>query len=281
MSFVVRKLLVVLIAVLMLAGCGRAGPLASGPERVVVQGIDLGRFPIALYRPEQMLGPAPTIVFLPGLMAPPSQYESYARALASRGFVVAVRGWYGPFTSDATLQRDASFIADQLVASGLADAGRLGVAGHSRGAKNAVGVAAVDERFHAVVALEPDDQGDTSVVHGALASLKAPLLLIGAELAWRGWQVCSPRAHNYQRFFERAPRGTVELTLRGADHVQVMDDPEFPGQQICRVGTADSGKVLKLARRALVGFFTQHLEDERPEDLALGTDGSLRVKETD
>ena len=49
---------------------------------------------IALYKPVDVTLKSPAIVFLPGLMAPDDQYESYARALASRGFVVAVRGWY-------------------------------------------------------------------------------------------------------------------------------------------------------------------------------------------
>ncbi len=254
-----------------------AGP---GPEMVTAGGMDIGRFAIVLYRPARMERPAPAVVFLPGLMAPEFQYESYARDLASRGFVVAVRGGYGPFRSDAELRDDASFIADWLVASGLVDPARLGVAGHSRGAKDAVWAAAVDIRFRAVVALEPDDQGPISVIHVALGALHAPLMLIGAQVAWRGWDVCCPRDHNYERFFEQAPAGTVEVMLRNADHVQVMDDPDFPGQRICRVGTADSFTVRTLARRALVAFFAEHLQGAPAADLALGDDGTLRVKTT-
>ena len=253
--------------------------LASpGPEVVTGEGLDLGRVSIALYRPTSLHGRAPAVVFLPGLMAPEWQYESYARDLASRGFVVAVRGGYGPFESEVVLKNDASFIAEWLVGKGLADPSRIGVAGHSRGAKDAVWAAADDARFRAVVALEPDDQGDVTVAKGAIKKLRAPLLLVGAEVAWRGWQICCPREHNYQRFFERAPAGTVELTLRDADHVQVMDNPDFPGQQICRVGTADSFVVRTLARRAFVGFFTQHLAGGPAPDLHLGADGSVRIK---
>ncbi len=251
---------------------------APGPQRVSAAGIDLGRVSVVLYRPEHLETRAPAVVFLPGLMAPEKQYESYARDLASRGFVVAVRGGYGPFMSEPALKHDASFIAEWLVSSGLADAARIGVAGHSRGAKDAVWAAAEDSRFHAVVALEPDDQGSVSVVRGPLVKLKAPLMLIGAEVAWRGWQICCPREHNYQRFFERAPAGTVEITLRNADHVQVMDDPDFPGQQICRVGTANSFTVRTIARRALVSFFSEHLANAPHVQLALGEDASMRVK---
>jgi dienelactone hydrolase len=251
---------------------------APGPALVTGEGLDIGRVSIALYRPAHMTGRAPAVVFLPGLMAPEWQYESYARDLASRGFVVAVRGGYGPFMSEVVLKNDASFIAQWLVGKGLADPSRIGVAGHSRGAKDAVWAAADDARFRAVVALEPDDQGDVTVARGAIKKLHAPLLLVGAEVAWRGWQICCPREHNYQRFFERAPKGTVELTLLSADHVQIMDNPDFPGQQICRVGTADSLVVRTLARRAFVDFFAQHLDGAAPTELHLGKDGSLRVK---
>ena len=67
-------------------------------------------------------------------------------------------------------------------------------------------------------------------------------------------------ATNYLRFFERAPAGTVELTLRDADHVQMLDEPDRFGYGICRNGTADSRQVRIVARRATVGFFLQHLQ---------------------
>jgi len=293
------RLLPFLVLALPFVGCVRFGQLATGPgarlasdaqfltagdlarpgpDAVVAEGLDLGRVSVVVYRPRTFRGRAPAVVFLPGLMAPEWQYESYARDLASRGMVVAVRGGYGPFRSDAELARDASLLADWLVASGLGDPKRMGVAGHSRGGKDAVWAGAVDPRFRAVVALDPDDQGPVSVVHGALRLLQTHLLLIGAELAWRGWQICCPREHNYRRFFDAAPPGTIELELRGADHVQLMDSPDFPGMQVCRVGTADSRTVRTLARRALVSFFLEHLEGVRERPLALGANGSLRVK---
>jgi hypothetical protein len=84
--------------------------------------------------------------------------------------------------------------------------------------------------------------------------------LIGAEVAWRASSVCAPLATNYLRFFEQAPTGTVELTLRDADHVQMLDAPDRFGYGICRSGTADSRQVRITARRATVGFFIQHLK---------------------
>jgi dienelactone hydrolase len=215
---------------------------------------------VVLYKPTMPQTHAPAIVFLPGRMATDDQYESYARALASRGFVVAVRSWYSLFRTDLELAHDAKVIADWLIQAQEVDSRKIGIAGHSMGGKDAVLAAAKYGGFAGVVAIDPDDNGNVSVVHGLLVSLKAPLLLIGAEVAWRASSVCAPLATNYLRFFERAPAGTVELTLRDADHVQMLDEPDRFGYGICRSGTADSRQVRITARRATVGFFVQHLQ---------------------
>lgn len=238
-----------------LAGPGPL-PVVSTRITVIDQG---GNLPVALFQPSHSPGHAPAIVFLPGRMAPDDQYESYARALASRGFIVVVRGWYSLFTSDIELARDASILADWLIRTQGVNPKKIGIAGHSMGGKDAVLAAAYYGVFASVVAIDPDDNGHVSVVHGLLAKLQAPLLLIGAEVAWRASRVCAPKATNYLRFFERSPPGTVELTLRDADHVQMLDEPDRFGYGICRCGTADSRQVRNTARRATVGFFVQHL----------------------
>jgi len=215
---------------------------------------------VVLYKPARSHTRAPAIVFLPGLMATDDQYESYARALASRGFVVAVRRWYSLFRSDFELAHDAKVIADWLVQVQGVDSKKIGIAGHSMGGKDAVLAAAKYGVFACVVAIDPDDNGKVSVVHGLLTRLQAPLMLIGAEVAWRASNVCAPLKTNYLRFFERAPAGTIQLTLRNADHVQMLDKPDRFGYGICRCGTADSRKVRIMATRATVEFFQQHLQ---------------------
>ncbi|MFA6162773.1 MAG: hypothetical protein WC685_05005 [Methylobacter sp.] len=238
-----------------------AGPGLQQVDATRVEVLNQGEsLEVVLYKPARPQTPAPAIVFLPGRMATDDQYESYARALASRGFVVAVRSWYSLFKSDLELAYDAKVIADWLIQDQGVDPRKIGIAGHSMGGKDAVLAAAQYGGFASVVAIDPDDNGNVSVVHGLLASLKAPLLLIGAEVAWRASSVCAPLATNYLRFFERAPAGTVELTLRDADHVQMLDEPDRFGYGICRSGTADSSQVRITARRATVGFFVQHLQ---------------------
>ena len=234
-----------------------------GPMEVISTRINVDHqgetISVTLYQPRYTQAAAPAIVFLPGRMATDDQYESYARALASRGFVVAVHGWYSLFVTDLELARDAEVLADWLVTKQGVDANKMGIAGHSMGAKDAVLAATKSGLFNSVVAIDPDDNGRVSVVRSYVALLKAPLLLIGAEVAWQAASICAPKKTNYQRFYEQAPAGTVELTLKGADHVQMLDDPDRFGYGICRCGTADSKQVRIIARRATIGFFMQHL----------------------
>lgn len=241
------------------------GDLAGlGPQQIISTRMTIDHhgeeLSVALYQPAHAPLNSPAIVFLPGLMAPDDQYESYARALASRGFIVAVRGWYSMFTTDIELAHDANLIADWLISTQNIDPKKIGVAGHSMGGKDAMLAASRYGVFASVVAIDPDDNGKLSVAHGGLISLmRAPLLLIGAEVAWQASSVCAPKENNYQRFFEQSPPGTIELTLRDADHVQMLDEPDRFGYGICRCGTADSRQVRITARRATVGFFIQHL----------------------
>jgi hypothetical protein len=239
-------------------------PAAPGPFPVAAYGANIGDsaadgFPVVVYWPANQRGPLPAVVFLPARSAPESQYESYGRALASHGFVVAVRGWYSFFRTDPELAEDARAIARWLIGRRLAEAQHIGVAGHSMGGKSSILAALADERFAAVVAIDPDENGHTKVARGPIERLKAPLLVLGMELAYKAFRLCATPDGNYRSFFAHAPPGTIELTMLGADHVQLMDRPDSLGMGICRVGTADSQHVRVSVRGAMVRFFEQHL----------------------
>ncbi len=287
-----------------LAGCPRLGRLGSGAGALLTRDAahlradDAGRpglygveaegrvlpfpggdVPMVVYRPVGTKAPAPAVVFLPGRFAPEEQYESYARLLASRGFVVVVRGRYSFFHPDVTLGREAIALEVWLSSQPFVDPTRIGIAGHSMGGRDAIMAAANDTHFRAVVTIDPGGPNTPAVIEHFLGTLRAPLLIIGAEVAWRGWQICSPRATNYQHYFAGAPAGTVELTLLGADHVQVMDDPDAFGQVICRVGTADSRDVRAASRRATLQFFEEHLMGAAHVPLETGRIATVRVRE--
>jgi dienelactone hydrolase len=237
---------------------------AMGGDRVKVAYVRVaapgGGLNASVYYPvDRVRGTVPGVVFLPGAMIPAWEYESYAESLASRGMVVIVRAGYPLGTSHCGLAGDGQRLADFLVRDASVPESKLGVAGHSFGAKAAILAAASDGRFRAVVALDPDDSGEPSAVDLAVDTLQASLLLVGAEVSWKASSACAPREHNYERFFEHARAGTIEKVLLGADHVQLLDDATSPLYSICRVGTADSFRVRTAARRALVGFFLEQL----------------------
>jgi pimeloyl-ACP methyl ester carboxylesterase len=238
-------------------------PAGPGTQQVQAETVHIGDwddgFGVSIYRPSVIKKDAPAVVFLPARAAPEWLYDSYARALASRGFVVALRTWYGFTRTDPELAADARLIADWLIARNLATAGRLGLAGHSMGGKASIMAALDDDRFRAVVAIDPDENGFTEVARGPIAKLRSPLLVVGAEVATKAIRLCATKDGNYRSFFKYAPPGTIELTLLGADHVQVTDNPDMVGMGICRVGKGDSQKVRLLSRAATVAFFEKHL----------------------
>src|SRR5262245_11601895 len=86
-----------------------------GPYRVHALGMKVKwqgeRFPVVLYRPMGFPGQSPGVVFLPGRFSPEDEYEGYARLLASRGYVVAVRGRYSWWHRDTKLVQEARVLA--------------------------------------------------------------------------------------------------------------------------------------------------------------------------
>ena len=90
-----------------------AGPGRQRVDSTRIEVLNQGEsLEVVLYKPAHPQTLAPSIVFLPSRMATDDQYESYARALASRGFVVAMRSWYSLFRTDLELAHDAKVIAE-------------------------------------------------------------------------------------------------------------------------------------------------------------------------
>jgi dienelactone hydrolase len=238
-------------------------PGRPGSHDVVANGWSFpfqhGSVPVVMYRPRDIAARAPAVVFIPGRASPEDQYESYGRLLASHGFVVLVRSGYGFSHPDDVLVREIREMGAWLAAQSYVDPQRIGVAGHSMGGRNAIVAAAQDPLFRAVVGIDPGSPTAAPVIRNVVGTLHAPLLLIGAEVGWRAMQICSTRATNYEQYFAHAPPGTVEVELRGADHVQLMDEPDRFGMFVCRSGTADSTMVRVLSRRATAAFLLEHL----------------------
>lgn len=234
--------------------------------------------PVVLYKPLGLAGRGPAVAFLPGRASPEDQYESYGRLLASHGFVVLVRGGYDFFHTDDVMIREIRAMGAWLAARPEVDPTRVAVAGHSMGGRNAIAAAAQDPLFRAVVGIDPGSPTAAPVISHVVGTLTVPLLLIGAEVGWRAMSICSTRETNYEQYFRHAPPGTVELELRGADHVQLMDEPDRFGMFICRSGTADSSTVRTLSRRATSAFLLEHLMGAPHVALDFGRSTVVRVR---
>ena len=298
----IRLILFLSIALSLLSGCasltrtypqGKIEEDAHHPDHNDLAG--LGAFPtsvyqarikgpstylsLMVYQPTQYPLDAPGVVLLPGVMASVDQYESYARALASRGFIVALREWYSYAHEDEELAHDALFIKEWLKNEKKIDPKRIALLGHSMGAKDAMLAGLMDPSFAAIVSIDPDNQGELSVASSDLVKLIPPLFLIGSEVSWQGPEMCAPKDANYEIFYRYAPQGTLELTLKEADHVQMLDDPDRFGYNFCRVGSADSDATRILARSAVVAFLTERLQAQPKRLDHLAPKGTLRKKE--
>jgi dienelactone hydrolase len=283
--------------------CARLGNLGAGQGRLLLRDAsrlpngDPGRagpysvdargwnFPfeghtiqVVSYRPANASRAVPGVVFIPGRAAAEDQYESYGRLLASHGLYVLVRGGYDYFHPDDELVREIRAMGAWLAAQPGIDRSRMGVAGHSMGGRNAIAAAAQDPLFRAIVGIDPGSPTAIPIIEHVLPTVRAPLLLIGAERGWRAMQICSERRTNYEQYFKHAPAGTVEMELVGADHVQLMDHPDGFGMFICRSGTADSTMVRTLSRRATAAFLLEHLTGAPHVPLDFGELTRVRVR---
>lgn len=260
----------------LMAGASSASPFET---RTVEVDLHHGEtdLTITLVLPAPFQFNTPAVVFLPGIMADVDQYMSYAEDLTKQGIVVAIHPWYSLLTSDIELAHHAKIMADWLHAALHADQTRTGIAGHSMGGKDAVLAEGVYGGFKAIVAIDPDDSGDISAIDIYTPRLKTPLLLIGAELGWDAPDFCAPLSENYQRFFEQAPIGTIEITLIGADHVLMLDDPERFGYGVCRTGWADPKMAHDTTMKATTAFFVHYLLNG-PDPMGAFPKDALRIK---
>ncbi|MFO8034303.1 MAG: hypothetical protein R6U88_03955 [Candidatus Bipolaricaulota bacterium] len=226
-------------------------------------------------------GAAPLVVFSHGFLLEGSDYQSYGLHLASNGLAVALPT-YRMTLLDADHGRLAvqlQLVVDHLAReadggslSGLVDASRLGLAGHSLGGKLSFMVATQSASPVAVAGIDPvdgggpgggDDDRFPAVVPGRMAELRVPILLIGAELGGevRFGQACAPEDRNYQRFFEAASGNAIEITQLDAGHMQYLDDPGCGfACLVCVQGSAPSEEIRLSAHAYLTAFFVGHLE---------------------
>src|SRR5262249_1346822 len=141
---------------------------AVAETTAMIPGASQGRTVAAtIYAPMGTTDPRPLAVVSPGFQMPRTQYASYARHLATWGFVAVLidYGESGFFLDHARLAADIPAVIDWALAqSSLAiDPQRIATMGHSLGGKISVFAATLDSRIKAVVGWDPVDSSNPSV----------------------------------------------------------------------------------------------------------------------
>lgn len=214
--------------------------------------------------------PHPLVVISPGFQMPRTQYASYARHLATWGFVAVLTDYAdtGFFADHAKLAADVPAVIDWALAQPMQiDASRIATAGHSLGGKISVFAATLDARIRAVVAWDPVDSTNPSVVPDKMANVTAAIAVVGETTdASGGAMPCAPSAENFQQFYAASPSPAMAVTVTGADHMDWVDDPSCTFCGFCTAGTADAALSQTVTRRLDVAWLRRRLLDDAAMD---------------
>ena len=206
----------------------------------------------------------PLVIVSPGFQMARAQYASYARHLATWGFVVVLTDYAesGFFLDHEHLARDVPAVIDWALAQAAldVDGAKIATAGHSLGGKISVLAAAGDARIGAVVAWDPVDSTNPSVAPERMASLAIPIAVAGETTnAAGGVMPCAPAAENFQQFYAATLGPALALDVKGADHMDWVDDPSCGLCGFCTAGTAPAELARRVTRRLDVAWLRRYL----------------------
>ena len=229
-----------------------------------IPGATAGRtLPATVFTPSSA-GPHALVVVSPGFQMARTQYTSYARHLATWGFVVVLTDY-----ADTGFSADHNKLAQDLPAvitwalaqtSLAVDAQKIAVTGHSLGGKISVYAASLDPRIKAVVAWDPVDSSNPSVAPEKMTTLTAAIAVIGETTnGTGGFMPCAPTADNFLTFYAAAPSPALAMTINGADHMDWVDDPNCTLCTFCTAGAAPNERARAASRRVDVAWLRRQL----------------------
>ncbi len=229
-----------------------------------IPGATAGRtLPATVFTPSSA-GPHALVVVSPGFQMARTQYTSYARHLATWGFVVVLTDYADTgFSADHNkLAQDVpAVITWALAQTALAvDAQKVAVTGHSLGGKISVYAASLDPRIKAVVAWDPVDSSNPSVAPEKMTTLTAAIAVIGETTnGTGGFMPCAPTADNFLTFYAAARSPALAMTINGADHMDWVDDPTCGLCTFCTAGAAPNERARAASRRVDVAWLRRQL----------------------
>lgn len=265
-------------------GGAASDPAAPGPFTAAVTNLSItaastGDTFSAIVATPSGAGPFPVVVFGHGFQLAPSLYTSYAKHLASHGYLTVIPDYPTGFSSNFVRDAKDLIAAIDAVTRGngaVGDETRVGMTGHSRGGKSAVLAAGLDARIRAVLALDPVDGagGFTSCntttecppAATTLRALRIPVGYLGETLDATGGafgQACAPAAGNFQVFYGASNPPAFAVDVKGASHMSFLDNPACGfACSACATATADHDAVLDLAHSYEVAFFDRYLRGQ-------------------
>jgi dienelactone hydrolase len=219
--------------------------------------------------------PYPIVLFAHGFQLDSARYYAYLERLGSFCYVACTVDYSNlsgqdqdPVTMSKALDWAIAESQGTGALSGKVDAARAGSMGHSRGGKAAVNAAAQDDRFKAVLGLDPVNSCPplSSSCPDAIAKmpdLAIPSAFLGETLDSQASglsQACAPAADNYQKFYAAAQSPSLEVTVAGANHMSfVADLSNCLACGFCKPATADHNAVLALSLSYAAAFFERRL----------------------
>jgi len=206
------------------------------------------------------------VIASPGFQMSRTQYASYAKHLATWGYVVVLADYAdaGFFADHEDMAVDVSKVIDWALAQSplAADATKIAAVGHSLGGDISVFAASRDSRIKAVVAWDPVDSTSPSVVPELMTSMSTAIAVVGETSDATGGMACAPAGENFQQFYAAAPSPAVQVTVTGADHMDWVDDPSCVFCGFCVDGAASPELARTVTRRLDVAWLGLHLRGD-------------------
>lgn len=233
-------------------------------------------------------GPFPVVVIGHGFQLAPSQYYSYAKRLASFGYVAMTVDFPTSFGGNDNPQEAKDMLGGVAWAKADATIGPkvdenvVGMTGHSLGGKIALLAATLDPHVKAAFALDPVDGGGPGgcsppacvTVADLMPNLHVPTGFLGETTDATGGtlgQPCAPAASNFTTFYAKTNTPSLQVTVLGANHMSFIDD--LPGCSFtctfCNAATAKNPDVTQMARAFMTAFFERHLRGKTAFDAYL------------
>jgi predicted dienelactone hydrolase len=273
------------------------GPFTVGELTATADSSSGNDVPLHAFYPTAgpVAGPYPVVVIGHGFQLPASQYTSYARRLATHGFVAMTNDFDAGFSPNNVdnandMLAGLDWAAAEAALAGIADANNAGMSGHSLGGKVALLAASYDARVKASITLDPVDGAmncnptDCPDVSN-LMPLAIPTGFLGETIDASGgfFGACAPAADNFTTFYAGTTSPSLSVTITGANHMSFLDDVAGCGITctFCNAATAPDATVNSLAKAYVVAFYRRHLKGEAAYDSFLtGADAQARYVDT-